>query len=77
MTFYQLERACQQVGLSASIYQYDCGERVTVRRAGRVLFSSDKECGQEPNAVDMAGAYLLAQGFITDDNIPAPRRDTD
>jgi len=72
-----LEAACKARDLRASIYQFDCGERVTIRNGIGELFSTSKDCGEEPNAVDLAGAWLLAEGYIAEGDIPPMRRGTD
>lgn len=77
MRFHQLFQAAKVNKLSATLYQFDCGETVTIRNGQGVLFRASKECGEEPNAIDVTGAWLLAEGFIKEHDIPAPRPDRD
>lgn len=77
MTFHQLEAACKANDLVASIYQYDCGERVTIKNGVGELFSSSKDCGEEPNAVDIAGSWLLSTNHIHESDIPPARKHED
>lgn len=77
-TFHQLQEACNDVGYNVTIHQYDCGERVTVRYPdGKELFSTSKDCGEEPSAVDITTAYMLAEGYIRDSDIPDAKPDED
>lgn len=77
-TFTQLEEACNDVGYKVSTHQYDCGERVTVRYPdGKELFSASRDCGDKDTAVDITVAYMLAEGYIRDSDIPNAKPDTD
>jgi hypothetical protein len=64
MTFRELYAACVRKGMSASLYQFDCGERVTITNHVGELFSTTKECGDSPNAIDFAADWLEQNGFL-------------
>jgi hypothetical protein len=73
MTFHQLYTACLSRELKARIHQFDCGERVTITNGVGELFSVSKECGEEPNAIDVAGSWLISNGYIRHRDIPAAK----
>ena len=76
VTFHQLEAACRANNMSVSLFQFDCGETVTVTNGVGQLFRVTKECGED-DAVDVAATWLITHTFIKLSDIPPRTPDLD